>query len=142
MSALTEKEKNTKDNEETIDLEVVVPQANWKTMPQEEFTSQPDYLQIFADFYIAQFNERDLEIMDAYDTDANMVDINHYIIDNINFSRRELVKHVLQYHGQNFQNLVDEIVKQDNIAPTEMTTYQDWENWYEDRRSHITNSLS
>ncbi|WEV39659.1 hypothetical protein OZX56_00810 [Lactobacillus sp. ESL0684] len=139
---MTEKEKNTKDNEETIDLEVVVPQANWKTMPQEEFTSQPDYLQIFADFYIAQFNERDLEIMDAYDTDANMVDINHYIIDNINFSRRELVKHVLQYHGQNFQNLVDEIVKQDNIAPTEMTTYQDWENWYEDRRSHITNSLS
>ncbi|WEV70762.1 hypothetical protein OZY43_07450 [Lactobacillus sp. ESL0785] len=140
---MTEEENNTKDTEQENDeLKVVIPEANWSTMPQEEFAEQPDYLQVFTDFYISQFNQRDLEIMDLYDNDANMVDINHYILDNISFSRKELIRHALQYHAKNFQSLIDEITKQDKIEASKMTTYKDWENWYEDRRNHIDNSLS
>ncbi len=145
MSALTEKETNIKeqDNEqENEELKVVMPEAEWTTMPEEEFAEQPDYLRVFTDFYIAKFNQRDLEIMNTYDPDSNMVDINHYVMDNIKFSRNELVKHALQYHANNFQNIVDEIVKQDSIKPEEMTSYSDWDNWYEDRRNNISTSLS
>lgn len=147
MSALTEKETNIKeqDNEqeqENEELKVVMPEAEWTTMPEEEFAEQPDYLRVFTDFYIAKFNQRDLEIMNTYDVDSNMVDINHYVMDNIKFSRNELVKHALQYHANNFQNIVDEIVKQDSIKPEEMTSYSDWDSWYEDRRNNISTSLS
>lgn len=140
---MTEQENNTKDTEQENDeLKVVMPDANWSTMTQEEFTEQPDYLQVFTDFYISQFNQRDLEIMDRYDTNANMVDINHYLLDNIHFSRKELIRHALQYHANNFQNLIDEIAKQDEVDPSNMTTYTDWDNWYEDCRNKIENSLS
>lgn len=144
---MTEKENNIKeqDNEqeqENEDLKVVMPDAEWTTMPDEEFDEQPDYLKVFTDFYIAKFNQRDLEIMNMYDVNSNMVDINHYVIDNINFGRRELVKHSLQYHANNFQSIVDEIVKQDNVEPEKMTSYKDWDNWYEDRRDNISTSLS
>ena len=44
--------------------------------------------------------------------------------------------------ANNFQNIVDEIVKQDSIKPEEMTSYSDWDNWYEDRRNNISTSLS
>lgn len=147
VSALTEKETNIKeqDNEqeqENEELKVVMPEAEWTTMPEEEFAEQPDYLRVFTDFYIAKFNQRDLEIMNTYDIDSNMVDINHYVMDNIKFSRNELVKHALQYHANNFQNIIDEIVKQDSIKPEEMTSYSDWDNWYEDRRNNISTSLS
>ncbi|WEV36860.1 hypothetical protein [Lactobacillus sp. ESL0677] len=140
---MTEQENNTKDTEQENDeLKVVMPDADWSTMTQEEFAEQPDYLQVFTDFYISQFNQRDLEIMDRYDTNANMVDINHYLLDNIKFSRKELIRHVLQYHAANFQSLIDEIAKKDEVDPSKMTTYIDWDNWYEDRRSKIENSLS
>lgn len=144
---MTEKENNIKeqDNEqeqENEDLKVVMPDAEWTTMPDEEFDEQPDYLKVFTDFYIAKFNQRDLEIMNMYDVNSNMVDINHYVIDNINFGRRELVKHALQYHANNFQGIVDEIVKQDKVEPEKMTSYKDWDNWYEDRRDNISTSLS
>ena len=104
VSALTEKETNIKeqDNEqeqENEELKVVMPEAEWTTMPEEEFAEQPGYLRVFTDFYIAKFNQRDLEIMNTYDSDSNMVDINHYVMDNIKFSRNELVKHALQYHA-------------------------------------------
>lgn len=144
---MTEKENNIKeqDNEqeqENEDLKVVMPDAEWTTMPDEEFDEQPDYLKVFTDFYIAKFNQRDLEIMNMYDVNSNMVDINHYVIDNINFGRRELVKHALQYHANNFQSIVDEIAKQDKVEPEKMTSYKDWDNWYEDRRDNISTSLS
>ena len=147
VSALTEKENNIKeqDNEqeqENEDLKVVMPDAEWTTMPDEEFDEQPDYLKVFTDFYIAKFNQRDLEIMNMYDVNSNMVDINHYVIDNINFGRRELIKHALQYHANNFQSIVDEIVKQDKVEPEKMTSYKDWDNWYENRRDNISTSLS
>ena len=147
VSALTEKENNIKeqDNEqeqENEDLKVVMPDAEWTTMPDEEFDEQPDYLKVFTDFYIAKFNQRDLEIMNMYDVNSNMVDINHYVIDNINFGRRELIKHALQYHANNFQSIVDEIVKQDKVEPEKMTSYTDWDNWYENRRDNISTSLS
>ena len=59
---MTEEEKNAqaqanKENEENDDLKVVMPEANKTTMPQEEFKEQPDYLKVFANFYIAQFDE-------------------------------------------------------------------------------------
>lgn len=153
MSALTEKENNIKDtdNEKEQDkekelkeeeLKVVMPEATWTTMPQTEFTEQPDYLQVFTYFYIAKFNQQDLEIMNLYDTNSNMVDINHYLLDNIHFEQKELMQHALQYHAQNLQNIVDEIIRQDNIKAAEMTSYDDWDNWYENRRDNISTSLS
>ena len=155
VSALTDKENNTKekDNEKQQEkdkekarkekeLKVVMPEAEWATMPQKEFAQQPDYLIVFADFYIAQFNQRDLEIMNLYDTNSNMVDINHYLLNNIHFTRKELVKHVLQYHAKNFQNIIDEIAAKDGVEAEKMTSYKDWDNWYEDRRNKISASLS
>ena len=147
---MTEKENNStdKDNEKEQEkdkkeeIKVVMPDPEWTTMPQEEFAEQPDHLTVFADFYIAKFNQNDLEIMNLYDDNSNMVDINHYLLDNIHFSRKELVKHVLQYHAQNFQNIIDQIADKDNVDATKMTSYDDWDNWYEDRRNNIPTSLS
>ena len=147
---MTEKENNStdKDNEkeqekdEKEEIKVVMPDAEWTTMPQEEFAEQSEHLTVFADFYISKFNQRDLEIMNLYDDNSNMVDINHYLLDNIHFSRKELVKHVLQYHAQNFQSIIDQIADKDNVDATKMTSYDDWDNWYEDRRNNIPTSLS
>lgn len=150
---MTENENNIKDTtnekdtaneteEENDEIKVVMPKATWTTMPQEQFKEQPEYLQVFANFYIAKFNQRDLEVMSTYDVNSNMVDINHYLMDNIHFIRKELVRHVLQYHDKNFNQLVDEIVRQDQIDKQSMTSYEDWDNWYEDRRNNFSASLS
>lgn len=147
---MTEEEKNTnqkaEDQEETDeenpDLEVVMPEPNRVTMDPEEFKDQPDYLKIFANFYIAQFDQDDLEIINLYDKNHNMVDINKYLLNNIKFPRKSLIKHVLQYHDYNFKALLDEISKEEDIDPKEMKTYEDWDAWYEKRRSKIPGSLS
>lgn len=150
---MTENENNIKDTtnekdtaneteEENDEIKVVMPKATWTTMPQEQFKEQPEYLQVFANFYIAKFNQRDLEVMSTYDVNSNMVDINHYLMDNIHFIRKELVRHVLQYHDKNFNQLVDEIVRQDQIDKQSMTSYEDWDNWYEQRRNNFSTSLS
>ena len=81
---MTEEEKNTNQkaedqdekDEENPDLEVVMPEANRVTMEPEQFKEQPDYLKVFANFYIAQFDQDDLEIINLYDKNHNMVDIN------------------------------------------------------------------
>lgn len=145
---MTEEEKNTnqkaeeENKDENPDLKVVMPEANRTTMAPEEYKEQPDYLKVFANFYIAQFNLDDLEIINLYDTNHNMVDINDYLLNNIHFSRKNLVKHVLQYHDYNFEAILDEIAKKEDIDPKEMKTYDDWSNWYEKRRAEIPHSLS
>ena len=147
---MTEEEKNTnqkaeeeeKEEDENPDLKVVMPEANRVTMEPEEFKEQPDYLKVFANFYIAQFDLDDLEIINLYDKNHNMVDINKYLLNNIKFPRKTLIKHVLQYHDYNFQALLDEISKEEDIDPKEMKTYEDWDAWYEKRRSKIPGSLS
>lgn len=146
---MTEEENNTnqtaKDNgqeEENPDFKVVMPKAKIVTMPEEEYKEQPDYLKIFVNFYIAQFDSDDLEIMDLYDKAHNMVDINKYLLNNIHFSRKNLINHVLQYHDYNFKSLLTEIAKDEDIDPENMKTYDDWEAWYEKRRSNIPGSLS
>lgn len=146
---MTEEEKNTnqkaedtEDKDEDPRFEVKMPEPNRVTMQQEEFKEQPDYLKVFANFYIAQFNLDDLEIINLYDKNHNMVDINDYLLNNIHFSRKNLIKHVLQYHDYNFQNLLDEIAKEEKIDPKEMKTYEDWDKWQEERRSKIPSSLS
>lgn len=146
---MTEEEKNTnqkaeeeKEEDENPDLKVVMPEANRVTMEPEEFKEQPDYLKVFANFYIAQFDLDDLEIINLYDKEHNMVDINKYLLNNIHFPRKTLIKHVLQYHDYNFKALLDEISKDEDIDPKEMKTYEDWSTWYEKRRGKIAGSLS
>lgn len=119
-----------------------MPEANRVTMEPEVFKEQPEYLKVFANFYIAHFDGRDLEIMNLYDTDHNIVDINHYLMNNIHFTRKKLVDHVLQYHDYNFKNLLDEIKKDEKVDPENMTTFEDWDKWYEKRRSEIQSALS
>lgn len=146
---MTEEEKNTNqkaeetetDNEDS-EFKVVMPEANRVTMDSEEFKDQPDYLKIFANFYIAKFDQDDLEIINLYDENHNMVDINKYLLNNIHFSRKNLIKHVLQYHDYNFKAILDELAKDEDIDPENMKTYDDWDTWYEKRRSKISSSLS
>ena len=145
---MTEEEKNAqaqadKENEEeNDDLKVVMPEANKTTMPKEEFKEQPDYLKVFANFYIAQFDEDDLEIINLYDENHNMVDINSYLLNNIHFPRKKLVEHVLQYHDYNFKNLLDVMVEKTGVKPEDMLTYEAWDKWYEEQRAKISSSLS
>lgn len=145
IAATAEAEEKTEEKEEEKepDLTVVMPEANRVVMPQEEYKEQPAYLTSFANFYIAKFSEEDLEIMGMYDNEHNnIVDINTYLLNNIHFTRKNLVKHVLQYHDYNFKAILDEIVKDEHIEPETMTTFDAWDDWYEDRRSRITGSLS
>lgn len=144
-----EKKNKTKDEdkdqdteEENDDLKFDMPEPNRVTMPAEDVKEQPDYLKVFANFYISEFNQHDLEIINLYDTNSNMVDINHYLMNNIHFSRKQLINHVLQYHDYNFQNILDEIAKKEDIDPKNMKTYKDWDTWYEKRRAQIPRSLS
>ncbi|BDR61106.1 hypothetical protein [Lactobacillus xylocopicola] len=146
---MTEKEEKNikeqdqeKEEQENEELKVIVPEVTWTTMPAAEFAEQPKYLQVFTDFYIAKFNQRDLEIMNTYDVDSNMVDINIYLLDNIKFGHKDLVSHALQDHAQNFLNIVAEIAQKDDVTAENMTSYQDWDDWYEDRRNNISTSLS
>ena len=122
---MTEEEKNAqaqadKENEENDDLKVVMPEANKTTMPQEEFKEQPDYLKVFANFYIAEFDEDDLEVINLYDENHNMVDINRYVLNNIHFPRKKLVDHVLQYHDYNFKDLLKAMEEKTGVKPEEM----------------------
>ena len=148
VTTLTEEEKNAqaqadKENEEeNDDFKVVMPEANKTTMPQEEFKEQPDYLKVFANFYIAEFDEDDLEIINLYDENHNMVDINRYILNNVHFPRKKLVDHVLQYHDYNFKNLLKIMEEKTGVKPEEMLTYEAWEKWDEDQRAKLHSSLS
>ena len=147
---MTEEEKNTNQkaedqdekDEENPDLEVVMPEANRVTMEPEQFKEQPDYLKVFANFYIAQFDQDDLEIINLYDKNHNMVDINSYLLNNIHFPRKKLVDHVLQYHDYNFKNLLKVMAEKTGVKPEEMLTYEAWEKWDEDQRRQISSSLS
>lgn len=144
---MTEEEKNAqaqadKETEENDDLKVVMPEANKTTMPKEEFKEQPDYLKVFANFYIAQFDEDDLEIINFYDEKHNMVDINSYLLNNIHFPRKKLIDHVLQYHDYNFKNLLDVMIEKTGVKPEDMLTYAAWDKWYEEQRAKISSSLS
>lgn len=149
---LTEEEKNTqaaeaakgqgKDEEEDDEFKVVMPEANRTTMPDETYEEQPDYLQVFANFYITEFNAKDLEIMNGFDNKHNCVDINHYLQNNIHFSRKDLIKHALHRHAYNFQDLLDSIQEKTGLDYKSLKTYQDWVNWYEDQRRQIPGSLS
>lgn len=150
---MTEEEKNTKQAEEAEEnqdeeeddeeFEVVMPEANRVTMDPEEYKDEPDYLQVFANFYISEFNAKDLEIMNMFDDDHhNCVDINHFLQDNIHFPRKVLIKHALHTHDYNFQNLLDRIKEETGLDYKELKTYEAWENWYEDRRRQIPGSLS
>lgn len=146
---LTEEEKNTNQkveeeekDEEKSEFTVEMPEANRVVMEPEVFKEQPDYLKVFANFYIAQFDQDDLEIINLYDNSHNMVDINKYLLNNIHFPRKTLVAHALQYHDYNFKAILDEIAKDEDIDPTTMNTYEDWDSWYERRRNKIQNSLS
>lgn len=147
VTTLTEEEKNAqaqadKETEENDDLKVVMPEANKTTMPKEEFKEQPDYLKVFANFYIAQFDEDDLEIINFYDEKHNMVDINSYLLNNIHFPRKKLIDHVLQYHDYNFKNLLDVMIEKTGVKPEDMLTYEAWDKWYEEQRAKISSSLS
>lgn len=144
---MTEEEKNAqaqadKETEENDDLKVVMPEANKTTMPKEEFKEQPGYLKVFANFYIAQFDEDDLEIINLYDEKHNMVDINSYLLNNIHFPRKKLLDHVLQYHDYNFKNLLDVMIEKTGVNPEAMLTYEAWDKWYKEQRAKISSSLS
>lgn len=144
---MTEEEKNAqaqadKETEENDDLKVVMPEANKTTMPKEEFKEQPDYLKVFANFYIVQFDEDDLEIINLYDEKHNMVDINSYLLNNIHFPRKKLLDHVLQYHDYNFKNLLDVMIEKTGVKPEDMLTYEAWDKWYKEQRAKISSSLS
>lgn len=144
---MTEEEKNAqaqadKETEENDDLKVVMPEANKTTMPKEEFKEQPDYLKVFANFYITQFDEDDLEIINLYDEKHNMVDINSYLLNNIHFPRKKLLDHVLQYHDYNFKNLLDVMIEKTGVKPEAMLTYEAWDKWYKEQRAKISSSLS
>lgn len=155
---MTEEEKSTnqkaeeaeaQENEEVEEVEevedttfdVVMPEANRVVMDAEEIKKQPEYLETFANFYIAHFDQQDLEIMNLYDKGHNMIDINKYLLNNINFPRKTLMEHALQTHDHNFNNLLDEIAK-DDVNVENMVTFEDWDNWYEKRRREIPGSLS
>lgn len=146
---MTEEEKNTNqkaeekdEDEDKPDLTVKMPKANRVTMDPEVYPEEPDYLKVFANFYIAEFNQADLEIMNLYDKNHNIVDINDFLWNNIHFPRKILIKHVLKDHAKNFQNLLDEIQKEEDVDPKNMKTFDDWSKWYEKRRAEIPHSLS
>ena len=95
---MTEEEKNTNQkveeeekDEEKSEFTVEMPEANRVVMEPEVFKEQPDYLKVFANFYIAQFDQDDLEIINLYDNSHNMVDINKYLLNNIHFPRKTLL---------------------------------------------------
>lgn len=141
---MTEEENKIQEGqeEENEDLEVIMPEANKTDMTKHEFKEEPDYLVNFANFYIAKFDESDLEILNTFDKHHDMVDINLYLTNNINFSRKKLITHVLDVHAANFQRLLDEIKAKTGLDASSLKTYEDWEQWYTDQRGQIQESLS
>ncbi|MDO4912467.1 MAG: hypothetical protein Q3960_02810 [Lactobacillus sp.] len=141
---MTEENKVQNEAEESaVDkFEVSMPEAERVVMAPEEKKEQPAYLKSFASFYIAHYIERDLEVINLYDKKHNMVDINQYLINNIEIPRHHLIDRVLHRHDYNFLSIIDEIKKESKIDPTSLQTVQEWEDWYEKRRAEIPGSLS
>lgn len=139
-----ESKKNTEEEnlEEDEKFKVVIPEANRVEMPKAEFPEQPDYLKVFADFYISRFEAADLEIMESYDGNHNMIEINTYITNNDSFSRSNLIKHVLNIHAKRFEEILANIKDKTGADPESMKTYADWDQWYLDRRNEIQQSMS
>lgn len=137
---MAEEEKKIRSNEDMF--KIVMPEPERVTMPAREVADQPAYLVNFANFYVSSFERDDLEIISEFDEDHNMVNINHYLLLNQPFSRKNLVKHVLIDHAHNFQAILDKITAETGVDPEAMTTYEDWSNWYEGVRAKIESSLS
>lgn len=133
--------EETKDNQEEK-FQVVIPEPNRVEMPKAEFAVQPDYLKVFANFYIAKFEAADLEIMDTYDGDHDVVEINTYITNNESFSRKNLVKHILNIHADRFKEILNNIKEETGTDPESMKTYEDWDKWYVAERNKIQQTLS
>lgn len=139
---IIEENNENPEEEENEEIEVVIPEPNRVEMPATEYKEQPEYLKNFANFYIARFEEVDLEIMDSFDDNHNVAEINRYIINNESFSRKDLIKHVLQVHSDRFENLLTNIKSETGIDPEELKTYADWNKWYVDCRNKIIETLS
>lgn len=135
----TEETENVEENEE---FEVVVPEAERTEMPAVQYAEQPDYLKTFANFYISRFEETDLEIMDTFDDNHNVVEINTYLVNNQPFGRRSLVKHVLNVHADRFKDILNSIKEKTGVDPEDMKTYEDWSNWYVEQRNTIQQTMS
>lgn len=141
---LAEEEKNIQeqDQEEDTAYKVVMPEPNRVTMPAREVPEQPAYLVNFANFYVSSFERNDLEIISEFDSDHNMININHYLLKNQPFSRKDLVRHVLVDHANNFLAILNNMTEKTGVDPEAMSTYEDWSAWYEEQRSKIHSSLS
>lgn len=144
---MTEDLKNTETEETTEEttedqFEVVVPEPNRVEMPATEYKEYPDYLNVFANFYIAKFEQADLEIMAAFDGNHDIIEINTYILANEAFGRRNLIKHVLNIHAQNFENILANIKAKTGLAVESVRTFDEWNDWYSERRNNISQTPS
>lgn len=139
-------QNNTKNEQEAVEedeqFKVVVPEAERVEMPAIQYAEQPDYLKVFANFYISKFEESDLEIMDTFDGNHDVVEINIYITNNAIFSRKTLIKHILNVHADRFKDILANIKEKTGTDPESMKTYADWDNWYDDQRNQITQTMS
>ena len=142
-------EDTTKNTESTENVEeedeqfkVVMPEAERTEMPAVQFAEQPDYLKVFANFYVSKFEETDLEIMDTFDGNHDVIEINTYLINNEPFGRRNLVKHVLNVHADRFKNILNNIKEKTGADPESMKTYEDWSAWYTEQRNNIPQTMS
>lgn len=144
---MTEFTNEPLDNEEvdTVEddqFEVVVPKEDMIIMDERATPDFSAHELSFVSFYIKQFKTDNLEVMDDFDVDGSMMELNKYILNNINFTRKRLAVHTLIRHQALIDDLMDNIEKTSKVKAKGFTSYEQWQDWYDAVRATGRSAMS
>ncbi|MGX4763884.1 hypothetical protein [Holzapfeliella sp. JNUCC 72] len=112
----------------------------------EEEVDYPEYSdkdKSFVLFYIDRLKNDNLELLTYYDRPHHLtMDLNRFIIQNINVPDYELMRKCLFNQGDRFKMLINDIAEQGNEEVHNFETLSDWNNWYHEERGSVHDSIS
>lgn len=123
-------------------FDVVVPKPELVEMPTSNIPTFDAHISSFASFYIKKFKTDNLEVMESFDAHNGMMELNKYILNNISLPRKDLAQKTIATHQAKFETLLADIAEQSDVNVNNLTSYPQWEEWYESIRKEGKRALS
>ena len=112
--------------------------ASNTTIDQLNETAQHTALETFAKFYLDRFFGAGLDVFSQIDTQGNLADINHYLLDNQPLTREVLTAGLLTNRSGNLLDLLKQVKVTFNAQGAPETP---WNDWYADQIDGLPQGL-
>lgn len=142
MTEFTEDNQLTEDQEESTEFDVVVPKEEMTFMDEQPDGTFDAHTLSFMSFYIKQFKTDNLEVMNDFDINGVMMELNKFILNNVNYARKALALRTLNIHSAIVESLMQNIEAKSDVEVKDFTSYDQWENWYRKVRAEGKTAMS